>query len=127
MGVSIEKTKKGYEVVINGKTITLPSKSKWTESKGGFTKLGTGSKYLKIDTYSNAIDLIEKGESNKVIVPDDDENENERYQTFGDLRMAWEDIPKKGGSRLDVKTRRAKRHGGNYEGGKLRKLTTRRR
>lgn len=119
MDVSVKKTASGYDVVIQGRTITLPLDSKTFETRG-LMILGTDSKQLQLDPNGFEVQLFEKGkEPNEIIVEGGDE---ESETLYGALVRAWDNR-----SRLNGKARRTKRNRRNTKRRKLRKLASRRR
>lgn len=132
MDASVTKTADGYEVTIAGKTISLPSGSKAGEKKNESATYGTAAKYIAVDVGSNAVRLVENGETVEDIVPDnDDTTDEDREDLAMKLSSAWAEAQSMGGrrrrSRLNRKTRRSKGNRRNPKHRKLRKLATRRR
>lgn len=113
MDVSVKKTTAGYDVAVNGQTITLPSDSKMSEIPNVKMKIGTDKVRLEIDAHSNEIRAVENGKS-RVIVPDDEEADEERAELVSKLTSAWQERDARGGSsrrknsRVNRKTRRSK-------------------
>jgi len=130
MSVSVKKTDDGYDVTINGKTITLPLNSEESEIPNEVMKIGTDKTRLEIDAHSNEIVFVEDGEE-EVIVPDDGDDEK-RMELVSELTTAWANRDDQDGSsrrrsRLNRKTRRSKGKRRNTKRSKLRKLSSRRR
>lgn len=93
MQVSVEKQADGYMVRIGDKHMLLPldSKARQTMKKGEeVTRIGSTTKYLEIDPYSNEIDLVKTpDEPSESILSEDDADDEARETIVSNLTDAW--------------------------------------
>jgi hypothetical protein len=114
MNVTVSKTSQGYDVTLNGRTVTLPLDMKKTEDKSrGVMIFGNDSKRLEVNAYSNEIALVENG-TRDVLVPDDEDTDDERDALVGQFMTALAEAQSGSSrrrsrrSRVNRKTRRSK-------------------
>lgn len=119
--VNIVKTSEGgYDVTLNGKTVSLPPGSGLRTVRNGHTGYGTETTYIEV---------VPGGDVNFVDGPTEERlaDGEEGLDLAEQLSIAWSDTGGRRRSRLNRKARRTKRNRRNTKRSKLRKLSTRRR